>query len=124
MAWLANEVLDAALSYIDTNTENLYICSQEPTTFAGASSTYKLGTKAITAGDIAAPTDDTSGRKIVISAISDGTVNTTGTATHFALTDDSASLLLATGSLSGSQVVTLGNTFTLTAITVGIPDPA
>lgn len=122
MAWLANEVLDAALSYIDNNTENLYICSQEPTTFAGASSTYKLGTKATPA--IVAPADDTSGRKIVVSAISDGTVNTTGTATHFALTDDSASLLLATGSLSASQVVTGGNTFELTAITVGIPDPA
>jgi len=31
---------------------------------------------------------------------------------------------LATGSLTASQAVTSGNTFTLGAFTVGIPDPA
>lgn len=123
MSWLSDTVLDAALGYIDTNTENLYICSQEPTTFAGASSTYKLGVKA-TPTISAAGDRSGGGREITISAITDGSVTATGTATHFAITDDSASLLLATGSLSASQVVTSGNTFTLTAITVGIPDPA
>lgn len=111
------------MSYIDTNTENLYICSQEPTTFAGASSTYKLGVKATPA--IETPVDGAGGgRSIAISAITDGTVSATGTATHFALTDDSGSLLLATGSLSSSQAVTSGNIFTLTSFTVRIPDPA
>ena len=57
-ASIATQVLDAALSYISTNTENLYICSQQPTTYAHASDTYKLGTKAtpafgsLTAGDV------------------------------------------------------------------------
>lgn len=123
MSWLSYTVLDAALGYIDTNTENLYICSQEPTTFAGASSTYKLGVKATP--EILAPSDRSGGgREITVSAITDGSVTATGTATPFAITDDSASLLLATGSLSASQVVTANNSFSLTAITVGIPDPA
>lgn len=122
MASLANAVLDAALSYIDTNTENLYITSQEATTFAEASSTYKLGTKATPA--IAAPADRTGGgREVVVSAITDGTVDSTGTATHWALTDDSASLLLATGALTASQSVTATNTFTLTEFAIGIADP-
>ena len=51
MAYLHDDILDAALSYISTNTENLYICSTEPTSFAEASNDpgsagYKLGTKA------------------------------------------------------------------------------
>jgi len=123
MAWLANEVLDAALNYIDTNAENLYICSQEPTTYTAAQTTYKLGTKA--SPTISASADGTpNGRSITISAITDGTVSATGTATHFAITDNSASLLLATGALSASQSVTSGNTFSLTSFTVRIPDPA
>jgi hypothetical protein len=51
-------------------------------------------------------------------------VNTSGTATHYALTDDSASKLLATGSLSSSQSVTAGNTFSLSEFAIGIPDPS
>jgi len=123
MAWLANEVLDAALNYIDTNAENLYICSQEPTTYTAAQTTYKLGTKA--GPTIAASGEGTpNGRSILISTITDGTVNATGTATHFAITDNSASILLATGALSASQAVTSGNTFSLTSFVILIPDPA
>jgi hypothetical protein len=33
------------------------------------------------------------------------------------------SRLLATGSLTASQAVTSGNTFTLTSFDIGIPDP-
>lgn len=121
-AYLNDAVLDAALSYIDTNTENLYICSAEPTTFAEASSTYALGVKA-TPG-IGSPTNgDSTGRKVVVSAITDGSVTGTDTATWVALTDDSASLLLAAQELSSSQAVTSGNTFTLTEFDITIPDP-
>lgn len=121
--FLANEVFDNGLSYIDTYCENLYICSTLPTTFAEASSTYKLGVKATPA--IVAPSDRTGGgREITISAITDGSVTATGTAGFYALTDDSASLLLAQGDLASTQGVTSGNTFTLTEFKIGIPDPA
>lgn len=50
-----DDVLDAALNTIKTNTENLYICSTQPATFAEASSTYKLGAKA-TPGSLARQT--------------------------------------------------------------------
>lgn len=123
MAFLANTVFDDGLNQIDTLTENLYITSAEATTFTEAATTYKLGTKATPT--IAAPSDRTGGgREVVVSAITDGSVNGTGTATHYALTDDSGTLLLATGSLSESQAVTNGNTFTLTEFAIGIPDPA
>lgn len=121
-AYINDTVLDQALSYIDTNVENLYICSQQPTTFAEASATYKLGTKAAPA--ISAPQNgDTTGRKVVVSAITDGAVSATGTATWIALTDDSASLLLVAQELNASQGVTSGNTFSLTEFDITIPDP-
>jgi len=121
MAYINDDILDLALSGIDDDTENLYICSQEPTTYAEAQTTYKLGTKATPA--IGAPENGASnGRRIIVAAITDGTVDGTGTATHYALTDNSASKLLATGALSSSQAVTSGNTFTLTEFSVTIPD--
>jgi hypothetical protein len=120
-ATLHDDVFDAALNVVKNNTENLYICSSMPTTFAEASSTYKLGVKATPS--FTGPADHTSGRKVTVDAITDGTVSGTGTAGYFALTDDSASKLLAAQALNATQAVTSGNTFTLTAAIIAIPDP-
>lgn len=121
-AFINDTVLDQALAYIDNNCENLYICSAQPTTFAEASSTYKLGVKATPS--IGTPENGTTGRKIVVAAITDGTVTDTDTATWVALTDDSASLLLCAQALNAGQAVTDGNTFTLTEFDITIPDPS
>ena len=123
MATLADRVYDSGLSVLDTEATRVDICSAEPTTYTAATSTNTLGnTTSIT---ISAPADgDTSGRKVTLSAISGASVTATGTATHFAITDTSNSRLLATGSLSSSQAVTSGNTFSLTAVDIEIPDPA
>lgn len=123
MATLSNRVYDNGLTVLDTEANRVDICSTEPTTYTGATSTSTLGnTTSIT---ISAPTDgDTSGRKVTLSAITGGSVTATGTATHFAITDTTNSRLLATGSLSSSQAVTSGNTFSLTAVDIEIPDPA
>ena len=123
MAYLHDDILDAACSYISTNTENLYITSAEATTYAEAQTTYKLGTKA-TPGFTGPANGDVSGRKITVDAITDGSVGGTDTATHWALTDNSETKLLATGALDSSQGVTSGNTFTLEAFDIEFPDPA
>jgi hypothetical protein len=123
MATLADRVYDNGLTVLDTEANRVDICSQEPTTYAQATSTYTLGNE--TTITISAPTDgDTSGRKVTLSAISGASVTATGTATHYAITDTSNSRLLATGSISPSQGVTSGNTFSLTAVDIEIPDPA
>lgn len=123
MAYINDRVFDNGLTVLDTEVNRLDICSQEPTTYAEATSTYTLGNK--TSPTVGAPADRSpSGRKVTVSAITDGTVSGTGTASHWALTDTSNSRLLATGSLSASQSVTSGNTFTVTAFDVGIPDAA
>jgi hypothetical protein len=121
-AYIHDDVLDAALNYIKTNCENLYICKTgQPTTFAEASSTYAVGVKATPT--FTGPANDTSGRKVTIDAITDGTVTGSGTAGWIALTDDSASKLLAAYELNATQIVTSGNVFTLTAFKIGLPDP-
>jgi hypothetical protein len=123
MATLNNRVFDNGLSVLDTEANKILVTSQEATTYTEANATYALGNS--TSLSIGAPADRSGGgREVTVAAISDGSVTGTGTATHFAIVDTSNSRLLATGSLTASQAVTSGNTFTLGAFTIGIPDPA
>lgn len=122
MPFLSDEVKDQGLDYVDTNGTRIDICSQEPTSYAEATSTYTLGNK--TGLNTGATEDgDTDGRKVVVPEITDGSVTGNGTATHWALTDGS-SLLIATQALSSSQTVTSGNTFSLGEINIVIRDPS
>ena len=123
MATLNDRVLDNGLTVLDTEASRVDICSQEPTSYAEATSTYTLGNE--TSISISATADASpNGRKVTLAAVSGASVTGTGTATHYAISDTSNSRLLATGSLSASQVVTSGNTFSLAASDIRIPDPA
>lgn len=123
MASLDNRVFDNGLSVLDTEANKILITSQEPTTYTEANSTYALGNS--TSLSIGAPQDRSGGgREVVVAAITDGSVTASDTATHYAIVDTVNSRLLATGSLSATQVVTSGNTFALSSVTIGIPDPA
>lgn len=120
MAFIADRVLDNGLSALSSEATRLDICSSEPTSYTEATSTVTLGNK--TGVSVGAPTARSpDGRKVTVASISDGSVSGTGTASHWALTDPGNSRLLATGSLSASQAVTSGNTFTLAAFDIGIP---
>lgn len=123
MAALHDDVFDNGLSVIDTNVENLYILSADPGLIWANIASYKLGDKSGPA--IVAPADRTGGgRQVTISAITDGSVTATGTATYFALTDDSETKILVSGALGAGASVENGNGFTLTEFEVGIPDPS
>jgi len=120
MALIADYFFDLALAGINDG-GRLDICSQEPATYAEAITTYTLGNK--TSLSIGAPTDRTpNGRKVVVAAITDGSVTGDGTASHWAVSDTGNSRLIATGALSASQAVTTGNTFTLAAFDIGFAD--
>ena len=123
MATLNNRVFDNGLTTLDTEANKVLVTSQEASTYAEANSTYALGNS--TSLSIGAPADRSGGgRKVAVASITDGSVTGTGTATHYALVDVSNTRLLATGALTASQSVTSGNTFTLAAFDIGIPDPA
>jgi hypothetical protein len=123
MATLNDRVLDNGLTVLDTEANKIVITSQAPTTYTEANSTYALGNS--TSLSIANPTDRAGGgREVIVAAISDGTLTATGTASHYAIIDTVNSRLLAVSTLTSSQVVTSGNTFTLSSVSIGIPDPA
>ena len=121
---IANAVLDAALNYVANNGSVMHICSQEPTDYTQASSTYNLADPALTTGDgngvYTIGDGDTSGRKLTIAQQSSVNVDTTGTATHVAICSGSALLLVTTCT---SQAITSGNTVTIPQFTETIADP-
>ena len=119
MAFISDTVFDNGLTVVDTNGTRLDICSTEPTTYTEATSTFTLGNDTVNTG---APTNGaTDGRRVIVPAISAGTVTGTGTAGFWALTNGSDTLY-ATGSLASSQAVTTGNTFSLDAVSITIRD--
>jgi len=120
MAFLADSVLDAALSEISSNAVALHICKQQPSSYTQATSTHSLGSKSGLSFSAAA-NGNPNGRKISTS-VSNGSVATTGDATHWAIV--SGSVLLAHGLLPASQEVTAGNKFNITSVDVRIPDAA
>jgi hypothetical protein len=123
MATLNDRVFDNGLTVLDTETNRLDITSQEATSYAEATSTYTLGNQ--TSISVGAPADRSGGgREVTVAATTGGSVSGTGTATHYSLVDTGNSRLLATGSMSASQSVTSGNTFSTDAFAIGIPDPA
>ena len=124
MATLDNRVFDNGLTVLSTEANVIHITSAEATSFANVSS-VTLGNS--TSLSIGAPQDRVGGgdgREVVVAATTGGNVTGTGTATHYAIVDTAASRLLATGSLTAEQSVTSGNTFTLSSVAIGIPDPA
>ena len=122
MPRIENPVFDAALQVLIDDGDRLDLCSQEPTNYTEATSTYSLGNQtSITIGTIA--DGDVSGRKVTVSATSGGTIGTTGTATHYAISNVAGTQLLAAGDLTTSQQVVSGNTFTTEAFDIELPDP-
>jgi len=124
MASISDYVLDAALSKLDTEANAIHITSQEAATYTEATSTYTLGSA--TTISIGTPQNRTAsggGREVVLANVTGGNVSAGGTADTFAIVDTTNNRLLATGDLATSQTVASGNTFTLTGISIGIPDP-
>lgn len=122
-ASVADRVLDNGLTTLDTEADKITLCSAEPTTYTEANSTYLLGSKTFsTGGAFGAPAAGSpNGRKTSSTAITDGSITGTGTATKWAVVDTANSRLLADGDLSASQVVTSGNTFALASFDIRIP---
>ena len=123
MATVGDRVLDAGLNTLDLEANEVHLNSQEAASYASATSTHTLGNA--TSISISAPADRSGGgRKVVLSAISNGTITANGQATHYSIVDSTNSRLLVTGSLTQQQSVTSGNTFSLASLEVAIPDPS
>lgn len=122
----SDSVMDAALDVIATATL-LTVCSAQPTTYAEASSTYKLADIALTAGagngDYTLANGDTSGRKLTIAQQANVDIDSSGTATHVALSISGSSTLVYVTTCT-SQALTAGGTVTVPAWDAEIADPS
>lgn len=121
---LGDRALDSGLAALDTECDKVYVCSQQPTTYTEAITTYGLGNKNWGVGNaFAAPAARAGGgRQITSIAITDGNVTADGTVAAWAAVDTVNSRLLASGNMTGGKAVTNGQVFTLTAMTFGIPN--
>lgn len=121
MAYLNDNTLDNGLSALKSAATHIYICSAEPATYTAATSTNALGNKNFGAGNVfpgAIAAGSPSGRKLATAAVTDGSVTATGTASHYAVVTSGSSRLEVANSLTSSQAVTNGNTWTMASVDV------
>lgn len=129
MAFLNDNTLDNGLAALKAAADKIFLCSQEPATYTQATSTYALGNKDFAgAGNVytgAIAAGSPSGRKVTSAAVvsgAPGSITANGTASHNAVVSSGVSRLEVAQALSATQVVTSGNTFTLTAQDVRLPN--
>lgn len=120
MAFLIDAALDAVGSYVSTNGTYIHICSQAPSTYDEASSTYSRGSVAVTSGNWTAADNSPAGRKITLDSDLSITPGSDGSVTHLAVVSGAA--LLATFDLSATMTVTNGVAVTLPAVAIKTPD--
>jgi hypothetical protein len=123
--WCSDTYLDVFLQGIDDCTL-LTVCSAQPTTYAEASSTYKLADVVMTAGagngDYTIANGDASGRKLTVLQQTNMDIDSSGTANHVALCISGSSTLVYVTTCT-SQALTSGGTVTVPAWDIEIADP-
>ena len=120
-----DNVLDAALDYIKGATQITVCTTNEPTTYAQATSTnnYMLATTTLTTADYSIANGDTSGRKVTVSQQTNVSISKSGTAGHVCLCNTTASELILVTTCN-SQSLTTGGTVTIPAFDDEIADPS
>ena len=117
-----DSVLDAALAKTATSNQ-MTLCSAQPTNRTEAITTFMLASTAMTPGDgndYTIANGDTSGRKVTVAQKADVPVTNSGTGTHVALVDATSLLVVTTCT---SQAVTASNQVTFSAWDQEILDP-
>ena len=117
---IPDAILDAMLDVAEGTI--LTVCSAEPTTYAEATSTYKLADVVIDSGDYTAANGDTSGRKNTIAAQTAVPIDSSGTATHVAVSTSGDSTLRLVTTCT-SQALTSGGTVDIGAFKQELADP-
>ena len=114
--------LDASFDYID-QCNSMIACSQQPTTYTEAVTTYALATVAMTPDtDYTKAAGDASGRKVTVAAKSGVSITNSGDATHIALVKTGATELVYVTTCT-TQTLTAGGTVDFPAWDIEIADP-
>lgn len=116
---LSTAVLDGLLDKIATGTI-MTVCSAQPATRAEAVTTYALADVTLAGGDFTKAAGDTSGRKVTVAQKAAVPIDTSGTATHVAISDGTNLLAVTTCT---SQALVAGNTVTIPAWKTEVANP-
>ena len=119
--WANDLVMDAALDYIAA-ADRLFVCSNQPATYAEASATYDLATHILTGGDFAKANGDTNGRKVTVAAQAGITIDHNGNGQHIAL-GKSGTTELTYVTTCTLQALVAGGTVDVPAFDIEIADP-
>lgn len=118
---LSNAVLDGSLDVAAG--DQISVCSAEPTTYTEAITTFKLAiSTSVAGGDFVNADGDTSGRKMTVAEQTAVTIDSTGTATHVAITNLSGTLLKVVTTAT-SQLLTAAGTVDIGTFKLEIADP-
>lgn len=125
---IPDAILDSMLKIIVDNCDRVDICKDTPTNYSTATTTgtHSLGDVVVTVGDgngdWVIGNGDTNGRKATLLQQTGVTIDSSGTATHIAMTDGASVFHGAT--TCTSQSVTSGNTATINTFDIEISDAA
>jgi hypothetical protein len=113
---------DATLDAMLTAAEgtNIHACSAEPTTFTEATATFKLASD--TVGSYTKAGGTPSGRQNTQAGTTGSTIDSTGTATHVAVTTTTGSVLELVTTCT-SQALTSGGTVDIGSFAHTLTDP-
>ena len=118
---LSDAVLDGALDVAVG--DQISVCSSEPTTYTQAITTFKLAiSTAVAGGDFVNANGDVSGRKMTVAEQAATAIDSTGTATHVAITNLTGTLLKVVTTTT-SQALTSGGTVDIGTFKLEIADP-
>ena len=124
MSYINDLALDAACNWFISNVTRLDLCTQEPTNYTEATSTYSRANK--TGMTMTGPADGTpDGRKATFPAVTDGTVTADATVSHWAISKVSATTALgAAGALAASKAISTVVPFSSDAFDISFRDAA
>lgn len=111
-------VLDAPLDKIATSTQMIVTASQPANRAAAISAA--LASVTMTGGDFTKAAGSPNGRQVTVASKSGVAVTATGSAAHVSLVDATTLLYVTTAT---TQTLTSGNTVTIPAWTVTMPNP-
>lgn len=126
MAKYSNDTgLDQALAWF-ADCDALHICSAQPTTYAEATSTYSLGSVALTAGDgngdFTIGNGSVDGRALTVAAQTVASASGNGTVTHVAIVQSTGTTLRYV-TTTASQAVVSGAQVDVASWSVTLRDP-
>jgi hypothetical protein len=120
--WCNPNMLDAALDYVGLNCDKMVFCSQQPTTYTEANSTYKLASVDISSSDFTKSGDSNNGRKSTVASKTGISPSANGTANHIAFikTGDNTLRYVTTCT---AQTLAIGNSFNSAALVIDFYGP-